>query len=186
MCGLVPLGRRAGEPLRDAGLHQLDNPRDGCFRIVSRHEVEVAVALGPGKIGPGALVDPVSIGAAPALRRLADDLGQTHDGHRTGGNALGQHLTRATRWPLVDIADDQPRGPFRDCSSQRRHPQDVDHGGFVDDQPGAGERGVAVAREAAARGGDLQQPVDGLRLEPARTTTYGDRATQLWCKTFDP
>ena len=46
------------------------------------------------------------------------------------------------------------------------HQQDVDHGGLVDDQQIAFEPVVGIPFEAAAFQVNLQQPVDGLGLEP--------------------
>jgi len=92
---------------------------------------------------------------------LAKDLGQTHDGHSPGGDDIGQHLSRPDRRKLVDIADDQQSGPFRDRAHQRPHQHDVDHGGFVDEEQVTVERVVAAALEAPALGVDLQQAGHG-------------------------
>jgi ABC-type glutathione transport system ATPase component len=70
------------EALRDARLHQFDDPRHGGFGIVRWHKIEVAVALGPGEGGNGAPVDLVGAGDDPAVGGLAKDLGQAHDRHR--------------------------------------------------------------------------------------------------------
>ena len=48
------------------------------------------------------------------------------------------------------------------------HQHHVDHRGLVDHQQIAVERVVRVALEAAGLGIDLQQPVNGLGLEPGR------------------
>ena len=104
----------------------------------------------------------------PARGGLPEDLGQAHDGHRAGGDDVGQHLSRSDRWQLVDIADDQERGIVRHRLHQRLHQHDIDHGGLVDDQQVAVELVVAVAFEAAALGVDLKEPVDGLGLEAGR------------------
>ena len=90
---------------------------------------------------------------------------------RTTGTApdaddVGQHLTGSDRRKLVDVANDQQRGLVRHRLHQRLHQHDVDHGGLVDDQQVAVERVVVAALEAAALGVDLQQPVNGLGLEP--------------------
>ncbi len=107
-------------------------------------------------------------GDDPALRGLPEHLGQPHDGHRAGGDDVGQHLPRSDRGQLVDVADDQQRGIVRHRLQQRLHQHDIDHRGLVDDQQVAVERVVAVALEAAALGVDLEQPVDGLGLEAGR------------------
>ena len=99
------------EALRDAGLDQFDDPGGRGLRILGRHEVEVAVACGSGEIGNGAPVDAVRAGDDPALRRLAEHLGQAHHGDCTGGDDVRKHLSRPHRGQLVDIADDQQRGP---------------------------------------------------------------------------
>src|SRR5438105_8794693 len=94
------------EALRDAYLHQFDDPRHGGFGIVRLHKIEVAVALGPGEVGNGAPVDLVRAGDDPAVGGLAKDLGQAHDRHRAGSDDVGLDLTRADGGELVDIADD--------------------------------------------------------------------------------
>ena len=85
------------EPLRNAGLHQLDDPGRRGLGILGRHEVEVAVALRPGEVGDGAPVDPVGGGDDPAPGRLAEHLGQPHHRHRARGDDVGQHLARPHR-----------------------------------------------------------------------------------------
>ena len=149
-------------------LHQFDDARHGGFGIVRLHEVEVAVAFGRAEIGHRALVDAVGAGDDPALRGLPEHLGQPHHRHRAGGDDVGQHLARPDRGQLVDVADDQQRGLVRHRLHQRLHQHDIDHRGLVDDQQVAVERVVGVALEAAALGVDLEQPVDGLGLEPGR------------------
>ena len=134
--------------------------------ILGRDEVEVAVALGPGEVGDGAPVDAVGCGDDPALRRLAEHLGQPHHRHRAGGNDVGQHLARPHRRQLVDIAHDQEGGFVGDRRQQRPHQHHVHHRRLVDHQQAAVERVVRVAPEPAIPGVDLQQAVDRLRLQP--------------------
>ena len=154
------------EALRDSRLYELDDHGDCCFRFVRLHEVEVAVALGLGKIGNGTSVDPVRAGDDPASRRLAEYLGQPHDRNRAGGNEIGQHLTRTDRRQLVDVADDQQSGFVGNRRQQRPHQHDIHHRSLVDDQKSAVERIVGVALEPPAPGIDLKQPVDRNGLEP--------------------
>ena len=127
----------------DAGLHQFDDARHGGFGVVGLHEVEVAVAVGLAEIRHLALVDAVGADDDPARGRLPEDLGQAHDRHGAGGDDVGQHLSRADRWQLVDVADDQQRGIVRHRLQQRLHQHDIDHRGLVDDQQVAVERVVA-------------------------------------------
>ena len=107
-------------------------------------------------------------GDDPALGGLPEHLGQPDDRHCARGDDVGQDLTRPDGRQLVDVADDQQRGIVGNRLHQRLHQHDVDHRGLVDDQQIAVERIVGVAFEAAALGVDLEQPVDGLGLEPGR------------------
>ena len=154
------------EASRNAGLHQLHDPGRRRFGIFGRHEIEVAVAFGPGEIGDGAPVDAVGGGDDPAARRLAEHLGQAHHRHRAGGDDVGQHLARPYRGQLVDIAHDQEGSFVGDRRQQRPHQHDVHHRRFVDHQQAAVERVVPVAPEPAIPGVDLQQAVNRLRLQP--------------------
>ena len=99
---------------------------------------------------------------------LPENLGEAHDGHRAGGDDVGQHLSRSDRRQLVDVTHDQEGGIIRHRLHQRLHQHDIDHGGLVDDQQVTVELVIAVALEAAALRVDLKQPVDGLCLEPCR------------------
>ena len=112
------------------------------------------------------LIDPVGAGDDPALRGLAEDLGQPHDRHCAGRDHVGQDLPGSDGGKLIDVADDQQRGMVGDRLQQRLHQQDIDHGRLVDDQQVAFEWVVAAAFEAAALRIDLEQPVNGLGLEP--------------------
>jgi len=154
--------------LRNAGLNQFDDPRHSSFGIIGLHKIKIAVTVGLGEIGNGALVDPVRGGDNPALRGLAKYLGQPHDRHGAGSDDIGQHLTRADRGELIDVADDQQRGIIGDRLHQRLHQHDVHHRGLIDDQQLAFERVIAAAFEPSCLGIHLEQPVNRLGLEPGR------------------
>ena len=85
-------------------------------------------------------IDPVGVGDDPALRRLPEHLGQSHDRHRAGSDDVGQHLAGPTDGQLIDVADDQQRGMVGHGLQQRLHQQNIDHGRLVDDQQIAFER----------------------------------------------
>ena len=85
--------------------------------------------------------------------------------HRARGDDVGQHLSGPNRRKLVDIAHDQQRRFVGDRRQQQHpHEQNVDH------EQVAVERVLAVAPEPAGSGIDLEQAVDGLRLEPGGLT----------------
>jgi hypothetical protein len=81
---------------------------------------------------------------------------------------IRQHLARANRRQLIDVAHDQEGGLVRNCLHQRLHQHDVDHGGLVDHQQVAIERVVVAALEATTLGLNLQEPVDGFGIEAGR------------------
>ena len=101
----------------------------------------------------------------PALRRLAEDLGQPDDRQAVRGDQVGQHLARADRRQLVDVADQQQRRLARQGGEHRLHQRQIDHRHLVDDQEIAGQRALGAAPEAAPRLG-LEQAVQGLGVAP--------------------
>ena len=157
--------RIEAETFGNAGLHQLDDPRNRRLRLLGRHEIEVALPFGPGEVGDGAPVDAVGGRDDPAPCRLAEHLGQADHRHGARSDHIGQHLARPDRRQLVDVAHDQQCNFVGDRRQQGPHEKDIDHRGLVDHQQAAVERVVAVAFESAGSGIDLEQAVDGLRLE---------------------
>ena len=124
--------------------------------------------FGSGEVRQVALVDPVGAGDDPALGRLTEHLRQPHDRHRLAGDQVGQDLARTNRGELVDVAHDQQRRAVGNRLHQRLHQHDVDHRGLVHNEQVAVERIIRVALESSGLRIDLQQPVNGLRLEPGR------------------
>ena len=137
------------EPLRDARLHQLDDPHRRGLRIVRRHEVEVAVALRPGEIGDDAPIDTVRGRDDPAPDRLAKHLGQPRNRDCARTDDVCQHLARPHRRQLIDVAHDQQRGLVGDRHQQCPHQHDVHHGSLVDHQQSATERVSSITPEPA-------------------------------------
>ena len=160
--------RMKAETPRDAGADEFQDQGYGGLRIVRRHEVEVALALGPAKVRDRALVDAVGVDDDPAHRRLAEHLGQAHHRDRPRGDDVGQHLARSHRGKLVDVADDQQGGVVGDRLQERVHQQHVHHRRFVDHEQIAVDGTVRIPPEAAGGGIDFEQPVDGARLESRR------------------
>src|SRR5262245_34063065 len=101
-----------------------------------------------------------------ALCRLSEHLGEAHHWHRFGCDEIRQHLARANRRQLVNVAYDQQGGLVGHRFQECLHQHDVDHRGLVDHQQVAIERIVVAAFEAATPGVNLQEPVDGLGIEP--------------------
>ena len=134
--------------LRDALLHDRQQFSHSLFRVRRIDKVEVA-AFDTGKIGHEALVDAMGVGDDPAFGRLAEDLGQAHDRHRTRGDDVGQHLPRPDRRQLINVADKQQCRLVRQGSQQSPHQGHVDHRGFVDDKQIAVERRL-LARQSEA------------------------------------
>ena len=97
----------------------------------------------------------------PAGGRLAEDLGQPDDRQAVRGNQVGQHLPRADRRQLVDVAHEQQRRFARQGGEHGLHQGQIDHGHLVDDQQIARERALGVPAKAAT-GFRLQQAMQGL------------------------
>ncbi len=85
-----------------------------------------------------------------ALGRLAEHLDEPHHRHRARIDDVGQHLARADRGQLIDIADQDQRRAVGQRPQHRAHQRHVDHRGLVDHQEVAVERRRLVAAEAAA------------------------------------
>jgi hypothetical protein len=51
----------------------------------------------------------MGVGDNPALGRLAEDLGQPHDRHRTRADDVGEHLAGSGRRQLVDVTHQDQR-----------------------------------------------------------------------------
>ena len=103
-----------------------------------------------------------------APRRLPEHLGQPDHRHRPRPDEVRQHLPRPHRRELIDVADEEDRRPVGHRAHQRLHQGDVDHRHLVDNQQIAVERLPGTAPEAAGRRIDLEQPVDGPRVEARR------------------
>ena len=88
-----------------------------------------------------------------------------HHRDRAGGDDVCEHLTGTHRGQLFDVAHDQQRGLVGHRCQQRPHQHNVHHGRLVDHQETAGEGGVPIAPEAAVPWVDLEQAVNGLRLQ---------------------
>lgn len=100
--------------------------QDSAFALIPANTLaKVCLTIRPGGAGPEgwltqsrsssalylnsdpAAVDLVRGGDDPALGGLAENLGQSDHRDRTRLDDIGQDLTRADRWQLVDVADDQ-------------------------------------------------------------------------------
>ena len=156
------------EALGDARLHQFDDARHGGLRDRPLDEIEVALALGLARSG----IAPWLMRWALMMMRLCgglpEHLGQAHHRHSAGRDDVGQHLAGADRGQLVDVADEQQRGVVRHrlqsaCISIT---STIEVSSTTSRSQSSGLSLAAL--EAAALGIDLQQPVDGLGLEPGR------------------
>ena len=88
---------------------------------------------------------------------------------RTTGTArrvddVGEHLARADRRQLVDVADQDQRGVIGHRPQNGVHQWHVDHRRLVDHEQVARQRLLPIPLEAARPRIDLEQTVDGLRL----------------------
>lgn len=68
---------------------------------------------------------------------------------------------------MIDIADEQQRGPVRQRTQQSPHQRHVDHRGLVNDEQVTLQRVVLIAPEHAGPWVSLNEAVDGLRFEPS-------------------
>ncbi len=84
--------------------------------------------------------------------------------HRARADDVGEHLARADRRQLVDVADQDQRGVIGHRPQERVHQRHVDHRRLVDHEQVARQRFLLIPLEAARPRIDLEQAVDGLRL----------------------
>ena len=112
-----------------------------------------------------ALVDAMGIADDERVGRLAENGFQADDGGHIGGDQVAQHVARADRGQLVDVADEQQVAVGADGLKQIVGQHQVEHRRLVDDDHISVDGVVLVATEALARL-ELQQAVDRLRLAP--------------------
>ena len=110
-------------------------------------------------------IDAMGVLHDPAGRRLAEDLGQPRDRQAVRGDQVGQHLPRADRRQLVDVADQKQRRFRRQGGEHRLHQRQIDHRHLVDDQEIAGQRALGAPPKAAPRLG-FEQAVQGPGVPP--------------------
>ena len=96
---------------------------------------------------------------------LAKHFGQAGDRDRAGIDDVGEDLARPDRGQLVDVADQQKGGSWRDRLHDGEHQRDIHHARLVDDEQVAFQRILRITPEAAVDGIDLEQAMDGLRLD---------------------
>jgi len=89
------LDRVEAKAARDALGDQLDDARNGLFRIRGRHEVKICIPVGFAQIRNVPGIDRMRRRDDLALRRLAKDLGQPHNRHGAGADYVSQHLAGA-------------------------------------------------------------------------------------------
>jgi len=114
--------RVQAETSGDARLHQLGDACCSGLGVVHRHEVEVAYFLEFTEFGHLALVDAMGVDDDPALRCLAEHLGEAHHRHRPGGDDIGKNLAGPDSWSTSPkISRDAPYGTAlrRACISRR-------------------------------------------------------------------
>jgi hypothetical protein len=76
-------------------------------------------------------IDEVRVHDDPALGGLPEHHGRTRHRHGSGGDDVGQHLTRPDRGKLVDVADEQQPGMVQHGLGQGVHQRHVKHRGLV-------------------------------------------------------
>jgi hypothetical protein len=86
-------------------LNQFDDAADGRLRIVSLHEVKVALDFGRAEIGHGALVYSMGVSDNPAQCGLPKHFSKPHHGHGARCNDVGEDLTRSDRRKLVNVSN---------------------------------------------------------------------------------
>ena len=102
-----------------------------------------------------------------AASRLAKHHVQSHHRRRAGVDDIAQHVARAHRRQLVDVADQQQMGAGRDRLQQAVGEQQVQHRRLVYDHHVGSQRIVLVAPETKSTfpaRTELQQAVDGFCL----------------------
>ena len=109
-------------------------------------------------------VDAVGIDDDPALARLAEDRAKPHDRDTTRPDQVREDVAEPHRRKLIRIADEEEPHPLRHGAHERVSERQVDHARLVDDEEIAFQGVRLVAQEVSALRGELQEPVNGLRL----------------------
>ena len=122
------------------------------------------------QIGNGAGVDGVGGGDDAAGCCLAEHLREPRHRHRAAVDHISQHLAGPHRRQLVDIAHQQQGGIRREGVQQGGHQGHIHHRGLIHHQQVGLQRQLGVAPEPVGSGVELQQPVDGLGLQPGGLT----------------
>ena len=118
-------------------------------------------------IGVLAGVDAVGVGDHPAVLGLAEHLGQPHPGQALGGQQVAQDLPGPDAGQLVDVADQQQMRPGWDRLDQLVGQQHIQHRGLVDHHQ-VGVQGMVAVKGGVPTRAQLQQPVQGGRLQPGQ------------------
>ena len=100
-----------------------------------------------------------------ALGGLTEHFGQAGDRDRAGSDDIGEDLAGPDRRKLVDVADKQQGRSGWDRLHDGEHQRNIHHARLVDHEQVAVERILGVALEPAVHGIDLEQTMDGLRLD---------------------
>jgi hypothetical protein len=122
----------------DAIADDLDHLCRPFLRLLCVDEEEVRFLARLRPFGHLAPVDAMGVDDDAALRRLPEHLGQPRHGNGAGVDDVGEHMSRADRGKLIDVADEEQAGFRRDRLEHRMHERRVDHAGHV----------TAAAREA--------------------------------------
>ena len=94
------------------------------------------------------------------LSSCRKDLAQTRDRGDAALNDIPQHIARAHRWQLIDIANQQQMRVCWQRLDQAVEQLKVEHGRFVDHHHIRRQRIVLVVFKAADLGGKPQQPMN--------------------------
>lgn len=104
----------------------------------------------------------MGVGDDAAAGGLPEDLEESDDGDGLAVDQIPEDGAGPDGRKLVDVADEEEGGGFREGSKDGMQQRHIDHGGLVDDEEVGGELVVFLAEESARTRVDLQESMDGL------------------------
>ena len=116
---------------REFVLDQRDHYPDNDIRVISLQEKEIAAFIIQRHLL--ASVDLMGVYNDIALRRLAENLLQLHNGKHSAADDIPEDIPGSYAGKLILISHKDQPGTGRHCQKQRMHQMDIYHGHFIND-----------------------------------------------------
>ena len=153
--------------LFQAAVNQIDNRIGDILAGITSHDEEIAVFI----VGLGGFpfIDAMGVGDDIAILRLAEDIGEFHDGDFFGVDNITQDIACTDGGELVDIANENQASFGLDGREEGGGELYIQHGGFIDDETIAFEGVVFIAGEVLGifvfDAFDFEEAVDGFGFD---------------------